>query len=185
MTTISTSLVGSLGVPDAARGADARAAEEAVATQLRNLAQQGRLPVGATITARYVYKVGPDGALVPTETQLSARAVGDETSGRGASQRGDGRGPSLQDLTQPKAALSPSEELALFASDAGAAGTPIMGEGHAPTAAPNAALPNAETANASATQAPTTPSPEYVAANVYARNNDVVYHTSPIADFAA
>ncbi len=203
MTTLHSALSFPFASAEAMRAALAeRGAEEAVSAQLRQAEQQGKLAVGTVITARYQYKVGADGALLPTQTRITTTAPDEQPAYRrgqrpGTRQEAADRQPSFQDLSRPKAELSPTEELALFAAVsesaapelAAAAPAPAMAEvtdeqgrvveaqiltpGDAPeTAAPPAALNIAARA-------------QFFAANLYARNNDVVYNVTPITQFAA
>lgn len=102
-------------------GAAERQAEDALATQLRQVAEQGKLAVGSTITARYQYKVGPNGALIPQETQVTTTVDDALQSNNGKRNRQafrnalDDRRPSFADLAKPKADLSPTAETEIFA----------------------------------------------------------------------
>ena len=78
--------------------------------------------MGSTITARYQYKVGPDGKLVPTQTQISTTGPEDalqSNAGRRNRQAFrdalDERRPSFGDLAKPKPELSPAAESEIFA----------------------------------------------------------------------
>ncbi len=102
-------------------GAAERQAEDALATQLRQVAEQGKLAVGSTITARYQYKIGPNGALIPQETQITTTVDDALQSNSGKRNRQafrdalDDRRPSFADLAKPKADLSPTDETEIFA----------------------------------------------------------------------
>lgn len=123
MTTISSSapFVLSPLVVDRA-GAAERQAEDALAVQLKQAADQASFAVGTTITARYQYKVGPNGTLIAEQTQITTTPpedAGQENAARRTrkSLRDglDDRRPSFEDLAKPKAELSPSAETEIFA----------------------------------------------------------------------
>lgn len=122
MTSINPSINFAVSSAEAARIAAAeRGAEELVASQLRQAAEQKTFAVGSTITARYQYKVGPDGTLIPVQTQITTTAP--EELNRKAGRNGrqslrDGleeRRPSFSDLAKPKPELSPTAESEIFA----------------------------------------------------------------------
>jgi hypothetical protein len=123
MTTITPSLTFALSAAEAARVAAAeRVAEDVVANQLKQAAQQATFAVGSTITARYQYKVGADGALVPTQTQITTTGPEDALQSnvgrrnRQALREGlDERRPSFADFAKPKPELSPTAETDIFA----------------------------------------------------------------------
>jgi hypothetical protein len=122
MTSINPSVSFAVSPADAARIAAAeRGAEEIVGNQLRQAAEQKGFPVGSTITARYQYQVGPDGGLIPLQTQITttapeefARKAG--RNGRQSLREGlEDRRPSFADLAKPKPELSPTAESEIFA----------------------------------------------------------------------
>lgn len=95
-----------------------RGAEDVVAEQLKAANEQS-FKVGSTITARYEFRVGEDGQLKPTATQITT-SVGkptDDSSGRKRNglRYDEDRKPSFADLLKPKAELSPTDEVSLFA----------------------------------------------------------------------
>ena len=121
MTSINPSINFAASSAEAARIAAAeRQSAEMVANQLRQTGEQKGFPIGSTVTARYQYQVGPDGALIPVQTQTTTTAP-DESS-RKANRNGrqglrDGladRRPSFSDLAKPKPELSPTDEIELF-----------------------------------------------------------------------
>ena len=102
-----------------------RGAEELVASQLRQAAEQAKFSVGTTITARYQYQVGVDGALVPIQTQITtdapqnsrdALAQGRRNPRQPLRREDQERPPSFKDLSKPKPDLSPTDELVIFAN---------------------------------------------------------------------
>lgn len=79
--------------------------------------QLGGLKEGTTISARYDYRVGANGQLVQTGSTIK---VGEEEQRRQQQQaytQADERQQTFADLAKPRADLSPSDELALFASE--------------------------------------------------------------------
>lgn len=217
MTTLHSALNFNFASSEASRLAFAeRGAEEVVAAQLRQAAEQNKFAVGSTVTARYQYKVGPDGQLIPQQTQVTTDAPEDalRQQGRRGRQRANqdfaDRQPSFRDLAKPHAELSPTEELALFApaeqqlqANQSGQGTqaPILDQYAA--AAPATTLAAAEVVDEDGeavdaellTKAPDAapeakrfsflPSLQFTVAGLYARNNDVIYSATPLAQLAA
>lgn len=160
MSSLSASLYTSLASGESARqaySAQLRAQEELIGNQLRaTLSPQP----GSTITARYEYKVGSDGTLYPTQTQITAEAPSgrkaddatDEKRG-GNFQRTLARGraaPRFADFSPIRAVLSPLDELALYGEKAEgqAAPTPEPTQPEANFTATNASPANALSAQA-------------------------------------
>lgn len=186
-----------------------RGAEETVAAQLRSAANNTPFPIGSTVTARYQYKVAADGSLVPTQTQVTTE-VEDETvdsNGRRSQRQlyreneNQGRA-SFADILRPKPSLSPSDEIAIFATLNNAQ----IEKNEARIAALQASTPDApafaeavdsdgmpvlaeiltpQTARAEGPKPAFSPSAQFSVATLYARNNDVVYNVTPIAQLAA
>ena len=190
MTTLNTALNYNFASSEAVRLASAQAgAEEVVAQQLRQSAND-QFKVGSIITARYQYKVGPDGGLVPIETQVTHEAAKDDPFARrgGRQQR---QQYTFNDLVRPRAELSPSDEMALFAGEdavtgevaavAPSAAEAFDGEGQ-PVEAEIIPPKSAEVATAFSKF---TSQVQFAVASLYARNNDIVYNVSPIAQLAA
>ncbi len=102
-------------------GVAERQAEDVLAAQLKQAAEQGKLAIGTTITARYQYKVGANGALIPQETQITTTVDDALQSNNGKRNRQafrdalDERRPSFADLAKPKPELSPAAESEIFA----------------------------------------------------------------------
>ena len=123
MTTINPSLTFIVSTAQAERAAAAeRQAQDVLAAQLNQAAEQAKFAIGTTITARYQYKVGLDGALIATQTQISTNAPDDALQSnagkrnRQALREGlDERRPSFTDLAKPKPELSPKDESEIFA----------------------------------------------------------------------
>jgi hypothetical protein len=214
MTTLNPALSFNFASAEASRLASAeRGAEEQVAAQLRAAAADKAFTVGSTITARYQYKVGQDGNLIPTRTDVTTE-VRDETvtdregrKGRGfLREQPDRRQPSFRDFSPIRAELSPSDEAVIFAR--GDAGQPNISVAIRPlTTNREAARSNVAEAfddNGSAVDAESiapqlgpTVVRDAVAlsladvraqsqvAAVYARNNDIVYNVTPITRLAA
>ncbi|MFZ4540340.1 MAG: hypothetical protein ACOYNL_00840 [Rickettsiales bacterium] len=223
MTSINPSLFGlNMASAEAVRIAAAeRGAEEIVAAQLRQAAEQSKFTVGATITARYQYKVGPDGSLVPQQTQVTTTAPEDETTRNQPRRSRDSlresledRRPRFTDLAKPKPELSPTEELALFAAEQeGTEHHPItplpaqlaqLAGQTPPVQVLTVITAEASDENGDAVEAELlTPEGEpirvqnepvissftaraqFAVAGLYARNNDVVYNVTPLAQLAA
>lgn len=215
MTTFNPALNFNFASAEATRLAYAeRGAEDAVAAQLRQAnAEQSKFAVGSTITARYQYKVAEDGSLVPIQTQITTDVPRDER--QGLAQQGrryprqslrDGeRPPSFNDLATPKPLLSPSDEISIFAQLTQPVSSSVGNETLADlpplaslmlvaTSVAEAVDENGETVQAEllAPETPPsenrlsfTPRAQYSVATLYARNNDVVYNMTPIAQLAA
>jgi hypothetical protein len=102
-------------------GAAERLAEDALAAQLKQAADQANLVVGTTITARYQYKVGPNGTLIKQQAEISATVDDALQSDAGKRNRQalrdtwEDRRPTFADLAKPKADLSPAAETEIFA----------------------------------------------------------------------
>ena len=212
MTTLNSALNYQFAYAESAKIAYAeRGADEAIAAQIRQAAANAPYQVGSTITARYQYKVGPDGSLVPQQTQITHTAPEDDATFTGGrrqrANREDERRATLGDLARPKPELSPSDELSLFAAaeaphtvpvdvtDSAVPLSPIV-QAKAEVLDENGESVEAEllTGNATQEQAQPNKSPllsllaaraQTAAANLYARNNDIVYSTTPLAAFAA
>lgn len=186
-----------------------RGAEEAVAANLRQTAQDGKYAVGATITARYQYKVAQDGSLVPTQTQITADAPDDALadSGRRAprrSYREDDRQPKFTDFLKPRAQLSPSDELAIFAAFASVPtpfGIPLKAQfstagfitqtttqatdESGETVEAELITPTTSNATNAAAQGAFAARAQTAVAGLYARNSDIIYNITPVAVLAA
>lgn len=195
---------------DASRLASARAAEEAAEQVRSNIADQAsRLEPGTTVTARYQYKVGADGTLVPTETQITTEANdadavtrdGDnkQRSRQALTRQNEERQQSFGDIAKPRALLSPADELALFASiasesesasESSAINAPIAGEAVASDGSKveveifTAGTPLAANQGSAQVLDLTARVKSSVAA-LYARNNDLVFSVNPAAQLAA
>ena len=182
----------------------ARAQSDAAAAQLRTqlAAQTTALPVGSTVTARLNYKVGPDGSLVPTQTQITTKDNGTATDQRRSNgsprqqQEADSR--ALAKLAPVRAALAPTDELALFGQDNQvaqatisadgsqnlASGTAVDGQGSPVDVAiitPRADAPPQGSAQVLSLNARLQSS----AAALYARNNDVAFNSVTLSQYAA
>lgn len=207
MTTLNPALNYSFVQGDALRVASAdRGAEQLVASQLTAATlPQSKFAVGTTITARYQYKVAEDGSLLPLQTQVTTEpALEDALSGSGRrgqrqfvrDEAGERR-PSFGNLSRPKPQLTPSDEVSLLASIAGgrdtlelpqvdsAEGGPgaaglIDGQGNSGVEVAVDADPNSHKNFLSQLARH-----QFAVANLYARNNDVVYNVTPIALLAA
>ncbi len=213
MTTLNSALNFNVASEQAARIAYAeRGAEESVAAQLRQAAAAEPFKVGATITARYQYKVAEDGSLIPLQTQITTD-VREEKQGLANNRRnsrqtsresGSDREASLRNLRLPRAQISPSDEAALFAV-AGQAVPSSTGE--AMDSASLAAAANAKSTYAEVVDGDGFPvqaeiltpqngrldsgalnnaaQTKFSVATLYARNNDIIYSVAPIARLAA
>lgn len=179
-----------------------RLPDETLSEQLRAaLGQQsGNLPVGTTITASYQYRVGPDGALYPTQTQITTESNEVESSAtdadgrkqrRSLMQQEDSREQSLRNVQPVKPQLSPTDEVALFAdAQLAVAAQPVTGEavdatGIAvnvtilpPGVSDQAAVSRAEVLTISQRN-------QAGVAGLYARNSDISYSVYPLASIAA
>ena len=209
MTTLNAALNYSFASSESARIASAeRGAEDSIATQIKLASANSPYQVGATITAKYQYKVGPDGSLVPQQTQITHTAPEDDvTTGykgrRRASQQEEQRA-TLADLANPKIEMSPSDEVSIFAAAEAPAAAPVD---VTPTTTQASAVQaevldeNGESVDAeiitSATADVEVPHDktsfmsllaaraQTAAANLYARNSDIVYSTTPVTLAAA
>jgi hypothetical protein len=186
-----------------------RGAEETVAANLRQAAQDGKYTIGATITARYQYKVAEDGTLVPTQTQITTGAPDDALTDTGRraprrSYREDERQPKFTDFLKPRALLSPSDELSIFASFAAAPtpfGIPLRAQfstagfitqtttqvtdENGETVEAELITPTTSNAGNAAAQSAFAARAQTAVAGLYARNADIIYNITPVAQFAA
>jgi hypothetical protein len=212
MTTLNAALNYSFASTESARIASAaNGADESIAAQIKQAAANSPYQVGATITAKYQYKVGEDGSLIPQQTTITHTAPDDDNfansgNGRQRAYRDDDRRSSLSDLVNPKPELSPTDEVSLFATAASAHTAPVDITPSVSAAAPvqqaevldeNGESVDAElitgspTAEADAPQDKTSfmsllaQRAQTAAANLYARNSDIIYSTTPIAQIAA
>lgn len=188
-----------------------RGTEESIAAQIKQATANAPYQVGATITAKYQYKVAADGSLVPQQTQITHTAPGEGSDAndglrRHRNWRDDGRRVSLSDLVNPKPELSPTDEVGLFADAVGAHTaplnvTPSVGT-QGSTSQAEVLDENGETVDAelitgnTPSESETTPSnssflsllaqrAQTAAANLYARNSSIIYSTTPISQIAA
>ena len=211
MTTLNAALNYGFASSEAARIASAdRGAQDSIADQIKQASANSPYQVGSTITAKYQYKVGTDGSLIPQQTTITHTAAEDEQSynggGRGRANRDDSQQrASLNDLVNPKPELSPTDEVSLFATAASAQTQPVD---VTPTVAAttqqaevldengesvDAELITGNTSESEAEQPGNNGSflsllaqrAQTAAANLYARNSDIVYSTTPIAQIAA
>jgi len=125
MAGLSTSLNYSAYSADASRLAitqQLRGQEDVVATQLRNTFGDGVPAPGTTITAKYQYKVGADGALYPIQTRITSElqepesALNKRPNERRSPnrQQAEDHSAALANISRPRPQLDPSDELALF-----------------------------------------------------------------------
>jgi hypothetical protein len=204
MNPLSASLNFNFASSEAQRIAQAeRGAQEVIANQLRQAAASAPFAPGTTVTARYQYRVADDGSLVPLQTQISTNVqpddsrLGDRRSGRFSQRNSNERAPSLADLVQPRASLSPTDEVALFAvrSSAGQTRAQVLEQSPARLSTPIARTQvldeNGDSVEAEVITLPTRGEDQRVAraqsavAGLYARNNDIVYNVTPISRLAA
>lgn len=156
--------------------------------------QLGNLREGTTISARYDYRVGPNGQLVQTGTTITTREAQEreeQQRQRQAATQTDDRKQSFSDLAKPKAQLSPFDELALFAGQEDAAepgaqtitipngaaeedGTPIEVELLTPELGQNTAPAQSLAARW-----------QQQVSNLYARNFNLGATAFPVIEFAA
>lgn len=204
MTTLNASLNFNFAASEAQRLAQAeRNAQEVIANQLRQAATNSPFSPGTTVTARYQYRVADDGSLVPLQTQISTSVQpddarrGDRRSGRFSQRNSNERAPTLADLRSPRARLSPTEELALFAerSSAGQARPQVLEQ--SASLSSELALPaqvqdeNGDIVEAevitlpSRTESQRALRAQGAVAGLYARNNDIVYNVTPVSRLAA
>ncbi|OYW14208.1 MAG: hypothetical protein B7X02_00580 [Rhodospirillales bacterium 12-54-5] len=184
MSALSTSLNTSFAAADALRLA-----------QLQQQLQQQSLPPNSTVTASYKFAVGSDGSLTPTEARIVTKTIGqgeaegtpNPTSDKKSRRSGDQATNGLSDIARPRAQLSPSDELTIFSSE-------DQGPGADPSANDDAAflpesLKNVTNEAASAARNGNTLSlaarAQISAANLYARNADLVYNVNPVIYEAA
>ena len=185
------------------------------ANALRFSAAGSSLAVGSTITARYQYKVAADGALLPLTHDIIAEPPRDQARREEAVDRRKQRQPGrdgleegrarLGYLARPRASLSPSDELAIFAA-LNADDRPQPAQGLS-SLAPHAKLAhtpgvvdavdeNGEAIDASLLTYSPGAAKDFVSpslatraqiqvAGLYARNNDIVYNATPISQLAA
>jgi hypothetical protein len=187
-----------------------RSVAESIAENLRKAADNQRFTIGSTVTARYQYKVGEDGSLIPHSTQITSEAPEDALadSGRRSSRRftlPDERKSSFTDFMRPKANLSPSDELSIFANLNGAAPTPFgiplstryTTEGFITQATTHATdengqmievellSPSTSKANDALVQGAVLARAQSAVAGLYTRNSYLAYNVEPAARFAA
>lgn len=205
MTMLNTALNYSFTSSEAMRIALAdRGAEDVVAGSLQHAAEASKFAVGSTITARYQYRVGDNGALIPVQTQITTDAPENSQSAfvarrnaRQALRDDEGRAPpSFRDLSRPRPQLTPSDELQLFAFYAKpymptpvsvSAGKISSQISLSPTQL-EASDEQGEAVEAELIAPPTgynKAQAQFSVATLYARNNDVVYNVTPISQLAA
>ena len=214
MTTLNSALNFNFASAEAARIAYAdRGVEDTIAAQLKQAAANAQFQVGATVTARYQYKVAEDGSLVPTQTQITTTAPDDATRGgsgrkgqRQALRDGSDRRPTLGDLAKPKAELSPTDELSIFAAS-GEAPSPlsaqaavqseqdvspsspiaaeVLDENGQPVEAQLLRFTGGQAAPEKPASAAFSAQAQFTVAGLYARNSNVAYTVTPLASFAA
>lgn len=204
MTTLNALLNVSFTSGEALRIAQAeRGAQEVVANQLRQASTSTKFSAGTTITARYQYRVADDGSLIPLQTQISTNSQtedarqGDRRSGRFFQRNGNERAPTLANLVQPRARLSPTDEVALFAvrGITNPLRTQVLEQSTALASQPTIFTP-VQDENGNAVEAEVIALPSRVddqrtaraqvaVAGLYARNNDIVYNVTPISRLAA
>lgn len=204
MTTLNASLNFNFASGEAQRVAQAeRNAQEVIASQLRQAAANAPFAPGTTVTARYQYRVADDGSLVPLQTQISTNAQpddarqGDRRSGRFSQRNSNERPQSLAGLLPPRASLSPTDEVALFAvrSSAGQTRAQVLEQSTSLSSSPAIRAQvqdeNGDVVEAEVITLPSRPEDQRVAraqlavAGLYARNNDIVYNVTPISRLAA
>ena len=214
MTTLNAALNYGFASSEAARIASAdRGAQESIADQIKQASANSPYQVGSTITAKYQYKVGTDGSLIPQQTTITHTAADDENQSynggsRGRANRDDERRATLNDLVNPKPDLSPTDEVSLFASAVGSQAEPVDVTPSVSTSAPvqqaevldeNGESVDAELITGTSTSESEAQQPasntsflsllaqraQIAAANLYARNSDIAYSTSPIMEIAA
>lgn len=174
--------------------------------------QASALEPGSIVTARYQYRVGPDGALLPIETRITTESAdsaltnrdleGDARPDRRAlRQQRDERPQSFADIARPRPQLSPAEEVVLFAVasreevarpraplGASAPASPAQGEAVAEDgSAVDVEILTANTliGNASDARAAIAAQAQTTVATLYARNNDIVYNAGSSTRLAA
>ncbi len=204
MTTLNASLNFNFAPGEAQRVAQAeRNAQEVIANQLRQAAANAPFAPGTTVTARYQYRVADDGSLVPLQTQISTNVQpddarqGDRRSGRFSQRNSNERPQSLAGLLPPRASLSPTDEVALFAvrSSAGQTRAQVLEQSTSLSSSPAIRAQvqdeNGDVVEAEVITLPSRPEDQRVAraqlavAGLYARNNDIVYNVTPISRLAA
>ena len=212
MTTLNAALNYGFASSESARIASAeRGAQDSIAEQIKQASANSPYQVGSTITAKYQYKVGTDGSLIPQQTTITHTAAEDDQSynggGRGRANRDDERRATLNDLVNPKPDLSPTDEVSLFASAVASQAEPVdvtPTVSAAPVQQAEVLDENGETVDAelitnSSTSESEAEQPanntsflallaqraQTAAANLYARNSDIAYSTSPIMEIAA
>ena len=175
----------------------ARLPDDAITEQLRaSLASQaGGLKVGSTITATYAYRVGEDGHLYATQTQITTRADDADADGQQRPRRqlrqDDAREQRFADVLPVKPQLTPVDEIRVFGfAQAADAAQALPGEGVDATGkmVDVTILPPGMREQASSVTASTiglAARAQAGAANLYARNNDIVFSLSPLANLAA
>lgn len=204
MTTLNASLNFNFASGEAQRIAQAeRNAQEVIANQLRQAAANAPFAPGTTVTARYQYRVADDGSLVPLQTQISTNVQpddarqGDRRSGRFFERNSNERPQSLAGLLPPRASLSPTDEVALFAvrSSTGQTRAQVLEQSTSLSSSPAIRAQvqdeNGDSVEAEVIALPSRADDQRVAraqlavAGLYARNNDIVYNVTPISRLAA
>ena len=213
MTTLNAALNYSFASAESSRIASAsQGADESIAAQIRQAAANSPYQVGTTITAKYQYKVGDDGSLIPQQTQITTTAPDEDaynnsSGGRQRAYQNDDRRNSLSDLVNPKPELSPTDEVSLYASAASPDAKPVDVTPAVSATAPvqaevldengesvDAELITGNSAGEAEAEQPASSGSfmsllaqraQTAAANIYARNSDIVYSTTPIAQIAA
>lgn len=193
---------------DSLRQASAeRNVDDALANSIRQAAADSSLVTGTTITARYQFKVGQDGSLVPLSTQITTAApdAGEEEVGQGTRRggRNNQRFSNFTDLQKPKATLNPTEESAIFALSAQSfAQSPILKTQYSLSPIVSVAsaavedesgttvdaeifAPVPEEAKITNNSAPYAPRAQSAVAGLYARNSSVGYSIEPLSHIAA
>lgn len=180
--------------------------DDALTANVRQAAAQGSLMAGTTITARYQFKVGQDGSLVPLSTQITTTApyADDDAGGQGTRRggRNDQRAAQLADLLKPKTSLSPTDESAVFAINLEGLRrsttlktqytlSPIVNVSTAAVEDETGSIVEAEIyspvpegAQVTAKAAPFAPGAQMAVAGLYARNYSVTYGVEPLNEFA-
>ena len=192
-----------------------RGSEEVVAAQLRQAATENNaFKVGATVTARYQYKVAADGSFIPVQTQITTDAPDADKQGLANGRRnarrplredGTDRPPSFADFTPPKPHLSPADEISVFAtlaqsiSSAFTQATPRAGSTTAPGIRAAEVVdedgqfvqaeiffgPTIGDITREASSTALNSRAQFSVATLYARNHNAQYQVEPVVQFAA
>lgn len=208
MTTVSNPAYGfAFANAEALRQAAAeRTADDALAASLRQAVSGSALTAGTTVTARYQFKVGADGSLVPLSTQITTSLVevGEEDSGQGTRRNGKNaqRFTSFSDLQKPKVTVDPAAEGDLFAVVVPGAGQPSVLQTQyslspvqsiAPAVAEDESgavvdaeifAPVPEAAQTTKRSAPYAPRAQEAVAGLYARNYRIHYSIEPLSQIS-